>query len=344
MSYINLIQRIKKGNLSPVYLLAGQEDYLIEDTLHRIVNACLTAEEKEFNLSRYDMKEYPVEMAVEEAYTFPFMGGKRVVIVKDAYFYSSGKESSKIEHDLKKLEAYLENPAPETVFIILAPYEKLDERRKILKLAKKNGEHLDGSALSDKELGEWVAERCREFGTSITEGASELLIQLTSANLMIMASELKKLSIYAGEGAEITKDIVDSLTARSLEQNIFALVDGVVKQEIDKAWKIYQDLLKQKEDPLKIIALMVRQFRILYQVKQLSRQGYGQKQIASQLKLHPYVVKLTANESRRFEDGELLSLLDQLADMDYQIKTGKIDKFIAVEMFFSRRSMPVKSV
>ncbi|UCZ54477.1 DNA polymerase III subunit delta [Bacillus shivajii] len=338
MSYIDVISKIKKGNLSPVYLLFGTESFLIEDTIHRLVEVGLSEHEREFNLSKYEMTEYPVEVAVEEAYTFPFMGGRRVVILKEAYFLSNAKVQSKVEHNLKKLEEYIENPAPETIFIIHAPYEKLDERKKLSKLLKKKAEVLDGSPLDDKLLYQWVNERAKEQGVAIESAAVDQLIALTSAELMLMATELKKLAIHVGEEGAITKEVVDELVARSLEQNIFALVDGVVKRKVDVSWKIYQDLLKQKEDPIKIVSLMVRQFRILYQVKQMSQQGYSQKQIASQLKLHPYVVKLAAQQTNHFKDEELLSLLDQLANIDYEIKTGKIDKTLAVELFISKRS------
>ncbi|SDY50986.1 DNA polymerase III, delta subunit [Evansella caseinilytica] len=338
MSYIDLIKQIKKGSVSPLYLLAGTEEYLIEDTLHRIIERTLSEEEKEFNLSKFDMKEYSVDVAIEEAYTFPFMGGKRIVILKDAYFFTSAKESGKVEHNLKKLEAYMESPAPETVFIIQAPYEKLDERKKIVKLAKKNGEYLDGCALDERELYQWLIDRGHDHHVEFDKPAAELLISLTGGQLMLLASEIKKLAIHTGEGGTVTETIVQSLVPRSLEQNIFSLVDGVVKRDISKSWKIYLDLLKQKEEPLKIIALMVRQFRILFQVKQLTGQGYGQKQIAANLKLHPYAVKLAMGQAKQFKDEELLDLLDQLADIDYNIKTGRMDKSLAVEIFFSKRA------
>ncbi|MBU9713386.1 DNA polymerase III subunit delta [Evansella tamaricis] len=338
MSYVDIVKSLRKGTISPIYLLSGTEDYLIEDTVHRIVAAGLSEGEREFNLSKYDMKEYSVETAIEEAYTFPFMGGRRIVIIKDAFFYSTAKEKSNIEHDIKKLEGYLENPAPETVFVIVASYEKLDERKKIVKLAKKNGVFLDGSPLEEKELHIWVTERVKEHGVEMDVNAIDQLITLTGAQLMMMASELAKLAVYVGDGGKITINHVNSLVSRSLDQNIFSLVDGVVKRNIAKSWAIYLDLLKQKEEPLKIISLMVRQFRILYQVKQLAQQGYSQKQMAGQLKLHPYVVKLASGQASGFQDEELLDLLDQLAEMDYKIKTGQIDKFLAVELFFSKRS------
>ncbi|MDG5786524.1 DNA polymerase III subunit delta [Evansella sp. AB-P1] len=338
MAYIDIIKRIKKGSLSPVYLLSGSEQYLIEDTIHQLIDHTLAEGEQEFNLTKYDMKEYPIEVAIEDAYTFPFMGGKRVVIINDAYFFSTVKESTKIEHDLKKLENYLEKPAQETVFIIHAPYEKLDERKKIVKLAKKSGEYLDGSPLTEQELKRWIEERGKESNIQLQDDATESLLMLTGGNLMLLSSELKKIFVFVGENGVVTSEVVESLVPRSLEQNVFTLVDGVVKQDINKAWKIYLDLLKQKEEPIKIISLMVRQFRILYQVKQMTQEGYAQKQIAAQLKLHPYVVKLAMGQTRNFQDEELLLLLDQLATMDYEIKTGKIDKNLAVELFFSKRS------
>lgn len=339
LSYIDVVRNVKKGKIAPIYLLMGTEQYILEDAIQQIVNYSLSDDEKEFNLSRYDMKEHPVELAIEEAYTFPFFGEKRVVMIKDAYFLTASKEKVKVEHDLKQLEAYLEQPSPETVFIIVAPYEKLDERKKLVKLAKKNGEFVNGEPLVDKDLKLWILDRAKENKVDIAEEAAERLIELTSADMMLIASEMKKLSLFAGEGKTITKEIVEELVPRSLEQNIFALVDGVMKKEMNKAWAIYLDLLKQKEEPLKIIALMARQFRILYQVKQLASQGYSQKQIAGQIKQHPYVVKLALGQIRSFKDEELLHQLDELATLDYEIKSGKIDKELAVELFFSKRAV-----
>ncbi len=106
--------------------------------------------------------------------------------------------------------------------------------------------------------------------------------------------------------------------------------------ELDEALLIYHDLLKQKEEPLKLLALIARQLRIYYQVKELSRRSYSQKQMATQLKIHPYVVKLASQQINRFEDQQLLSLLESAADTDYAIKTGKMDKVLAVEMLLMK--------
>ncbi|WP_078577129.1 DNA polymerase III subunit delta [Salipaludibacillus agaradhaerens] len=337
MSYVDVLKEISKGNLSPLYLLYGSETYLIEDILQRIISATLSREEQEFNLSKFDMQEHAVEIAIEEAYTYPFMGGKRVVIVKNAYFLSAQQTKEKIEHDIKALQSYIDNPALETIFILLAPYEKLDERKKLVKLLKKQGVIMEGKPLEEKDLRQWIGNRGEEFGVTFDAEAQGALLALTSANLMIMASEIKKLALHVGEGAIVKQHHVEGLVARSLEQDIFALVDSVVKSNVPRALKIYKDLLKQKEAPLKIVALMVRQFRILYQVKQLVSQGYGEKMIASQLKLHPYVVKLAGRQVKKFDDSQLLMLIDQLAELDYQIKTGQVHDELGVELFLLKR-------
>ncbi|WP_280768524.1 DNA polymerase III subunit delta [Salipaludibacillus daqingensis] len=341
MSYVKILKELNQGKLTPLYLLYGSETYLIEDIIQRIMSQALSKEEQEFNLSKFDMNEHPVELAVEEAYTFPFMGGRRVVFLKDAYFFSTQKNTSKVEHDLSKLVSYIDHPAEETIFIVQAPYEKLDERKKLVKSMKKQASVMEGRPLEEKELRQWMVEKAAEYHVQFDSRSQERLLTLTGADLMVMASEIKKLAIHVGEGEIVTEANVDDLVARSLEHDIFALVDGVVKCQVYQALKIYKDLLKQKEAPLKILSLMVRQFRILYQVKQLTQQGYGEKVIAAQLKLHPYVVKLAARQVQKFRNEELLQLIDQLADLDFKIKTGQMKDELGVELFLLQRQ-PVK--
>ncbi|RLJ78173.1 DNA polymerase III delta subunit [Salisediminibacterium halotolerans] len=333
VSYIDVLKHIQNQETAPIYLLFGTESYLIEDAVGRIVNKALTKDEQEFNLSTFDMNETPVDAAVEEAYTFPFMGGKRVVILKNAHFLTAQKNSAAVEHDTEKLRTYAENPVTESTVIIQAPYEKLDERKKLVKQIKQQAVVMDGKPLNENELRSWLKSKGEENGVTFAQGADDLLLQLTGGDLMVLASEVYKLSLYAGEEGIIQQDAVEALTARSLDQDIFALVDGVVKGQTEQAVSIYYDLIKQKEAPLKILALMVRQFRILYQVKQMAEQGYGEKMIAGRLKLHPYVVKLAQRQTGRFSDSQLMKKIDELAELDFRIKTGRVSDELGVELF-----------
>ncbi|SDN44054.1 DNA polymerase III subunit delta [Alkalicoccus daliensis] len=339
MSYLDRLKEIKQNNIAPVYLLYGNETYLMEDVLQKLITQVLAPEEQDMKLLKFDMTEESIDTAVEEAYTFPFMGGKKVVVVKDAYFLTAQKRKEKVEHDITKLNEYALRAPEETVFIILAPYEKLDERKKVVKQLRKQAAVLDAKPLNEKELRKWLEEKASELNTAIDSAAVEKLLSLVGDNLLMLTSEMNKLATHSEDGV-IRAEAVETLVSRSLEHDIFSLVDHVVKSDIENAMRIYRDLIKQKEAPLKILALMVRQFRILYQVKQLVQQGYGEKMIASRLKLHPFAVKLAAKQSRQFEAATLLSLLDDLAELDFRIKTGKIEEELGVELFLLSRSKP----
>jgi len=329
---LDIWKKISKKQIDPVYLLYGTEAFLINETKQLLIEHVLDDEEKDFNLSVYDLEETPIEAALEDAETFPFMGEKRLVILQNPVFLTSEKSKGKVEHNLGKLEEYLSQPAPYSIVIFSAPYEKLDERKKITKELKRKAAVIEAKKLSEHELVTWVKERATLSGVEIEKDAIELLLSLAGTNLFMLTSEIDKLALYAGESRSINKETVDRLTARSLEQNIFTLVDKVVHRNVEGALRIYYDLLKQNEEPIKILSVITGQIRLIYQVKELSRKGYGQQQIAGTLKIHPFRVKLAAGQAGSFSDEELMRIIKLLADADYQMKTGGMRKEMLIEM------------
>lgn len=329
---LDIWKKISKKQIDPVYLLYGTEAFLINETKQLLIDHVLDEEEKDFNLSVYDLEETPIEAALEDAETFPFMGEKRLVILQNPVFLTSEKTKGKVEHNLAKLEEYLSQPAPYSIVVFSAPYEKLDERKKVTKELKRKAAVVEAKKLTEQELVVWVKERAALNNVEIEKDAIELLLSLAGTNLFMLTSEIDKLALYAGENRSINKDIVDRLTARSLEQNIFSLVDKVVRRNVEGALRIYYDLLKQNEEPIKILSVISGQFRLIYQVKELSRKGYGQQQIAGTLKIHPFRVKLAAGQAGSFSDEELMRIIKLLADADYQMKTGGMRKEMLIEM------------
>ncbi len=329
-------KKIEEKQLSSIYLLYGTESFLIDETKQKLIQSVLTEEEMDFNFSVYDLEEVPVETAVEEAETLPFFGDKKLVFLHNPTFLTAERSKEKVEHNLKVLEAYIESPAPYTIMVFAAPYEKLDERKKLTKLLKKKAEVVEAKKLNDKEIKTWVRSQAAANGVQMDEEALEHFLMLAGTNLQLLASEIDKLSLYASEEKRITVDIVDKLTARSLEQDIFALVDRVVSGNIEAAFRIYYDLLKLNEEPIKILAVIANQFRLIYQTKELSRKGYGQQQIASFLKVHPFRVKLALRQTGNFSDEQLSSIIMMLADSDLQMKTSGMSKKLIVEMFLFR--------
>ncbi|WHY84782.1 DNA polymerase III subunit delta [Neobacillus novalis] len=333
---LDIWRKIKQRDFAPIYLLYGTEAYLINETKQLLLNEVLNEEEKDFNFSVYDLADTPIDVALEDAETFPFFGERKVIFLHNPDFLTAEKSKEKIEHNLAKFAAYLKEPAPYTVMVISAPYEKLDERKKITKELKRNAELVETKKLKEHELINWVKNRAKSSGIEFEPNAIEQLLALVGTNMFMITSEVDKLALYATDQKKIDVDLVEKLVSRSLEQNIFTLIEKVVQRKLDEALRIYYDLLKQNEEPIKILALLAGQFRLIYQVKELSRRGYGQQQIAGFLKTHPFRVKLALGQAGKFSDEELTSLMEMLAEADYQMKTGGMNKSLLIEMVLFR--------
>ncbi|MGE7661429.1 DNA polymerase III subunit delta [Peribacillus sp. NPDC097197] len=329
---LDVWKNIKKGQFAPVYLVYGTEAYLINETKQLLIEHVLHEDEMDFNFSQFDLEETPVETALEDVETLPFIGERRLVFMQNPFFLTAEKSKSKVEHNVKRLEAYLSDPVPYSIVVLTAPYEKLDERKKITKELKRKAVLIEAKKLGDRELKVWVKERVAEYQVQIDDQATELLLELAGTNLMMLTNELDKMALYVEDEKRITTEVVEKLVAKSLEQNIFTLVDSVLQRKMESAMTILHDLLRQNEEPIKILSVMAGQVRLMYQVKELSRQGYSQQKIAGQLRVHPYRVKLALEKTGKFQEKELLSIIDDLAEADYRMKTGLADKAITLEL------------
>jgi DNA polymerase III subunit delta len=328
----DLWKQINNKQFAQVYLLYGTESFLIHETIQLLISKVLKEEEKDFNFSTYDLEETPIEVALEDAETFPFIGDKRLIVLQNPVFLTSEKTKEKVEHNITKLEVFLTNPPPYSIVIIAAPYEKLDERKKITKELKRKAVVVEAKKLNDHELTKWIKDRLAINGVEMDSKAIEKMVGIAGSNLFVLTNELEKMSLFVGKDKRIDIQTVDLLVSKTLEQNIFELVEKVVHRKIAEALRIYYDLLKQNEEPIKILALLSGQFRLIYQVKELSRKGYGQQQMASSLKQHPYRVKLAAGQAHLFSEDELKRIVLLFAEADYEMKTGGLNKTMIIEM------------
>lgn len=327
---------IKNNHPAAIYVCYGNEKYRIREFIDFATSQLIEPEYKDFALAQYDLAETPLETVIEEAEEIPFMVPRKVMIVKDSSVLTAGKDT-KIEHRIDSLLRYMEQPAEYSIIIFWVQGEKLDERKKIVKALKASSACiLPFQPMGADELLQWLIRHAKKLECECSTTAAEALVQSAGTGLGILAAEMDKLCLHAGKGGVITVEDVQHLVARSTEQNVFALVEQIAAVRLEQALTIFYDLLKQREEPIKIAALIARQFRIMLQVKELAGQNYSQQQMASQLSLHPYVVKLAGEQARKFDSQKLRSILAHLGRLDYQMKTGAIDKVLGLEMFLLR--------
>ena len=184
--------------------------------------------------------------------------------------------------------------------IFVAPYEKLDERKKITKSLKKNAVVLEAKELSEKEMKAWIREHVTENGYSITPSSIELLYQMIGPRLTILHNEIEKLFLYC-ENKQIDEESIRLLVSRTPEEMPFEW-DAIVSNQLEEAMAIFHDLLKQNVEPIQMVAMISSQIRFLFAVKSLWQKRYSERQIASILKANPYRVKFAIPKAKRIDN------------------------------------------
>jgi DNA polymerase III subunit delta len=334
--YKQAARDVLKGAFKPIYILHGSESYLIGEWLGLLTEHVVEEGARDFALSKYDLSETPLEQVMEDALTMPFLAARKLVIASGAQFLTGGKDSSKVEHRTELLLDYIENPSDTTVLAFTVAADKLDERKKLVKALKQSDAILTFAPLSPTELSAWVGKKASGRGVSMDESAVQALIARVGYSCGKLAAEIEKMALYVGKGNAITSYTVEQLTVRTTEQNVFLLVEEIAKLHPERAMTILHDLLKDKEEPIKLLALIARQFRMMLGSKELARTGLPQTQIASRLGAHPYAVKMAAEQAKRFKQETLERIMAELAELDYGMKTGKVDKVLGLELFILR--------
>lgn len=307
-----------------VYVLYGKINYLIEKNLKKIINE---SNVDEMNIIKYDLEQDSLTKVINDANSMSLFSEKKLIIVNNSFIFT-GATKKNIEHNLDELEQYLNNINEDTVLIFIVNNEKLDERKKITKLAKKVGyvkEYNDADTVSI------VKDFFNDY--SISNELMKYLIERVGDSIPLLSSEIEKIKIYKNEDKNITKEDIDNLTVKSLEVNNFKLIDAIISKNKTLAYELYNERIKLNEEPIAIIIAIANQIRIMYQVKQLYLNGYTENNIAKILNIHPYRVKLAAQNSRKYSEELLINYLKKLANLDIDIKNGNIDKNLGLELF-----------
>lgn len=316
-----VLDDIKRGVIAPVYFVTGVESYLIQLVRQAFINLIPIAD-RELNLTVFDLLYKSVDDVIAECNSVSFFGDRKVVIVDNSYIFSSQKQKNQIEQPIELIEAYLENPNLDTVLIFFAPYEDVDHRKKIVKAMKKIAVSINVNPLKENEMIQFVQHYIESEHYVIDRTVLNMLLKRVNYHLSIVMNELAKLFLAVSDNKIITKDLVLALVPQSIEDNVFSLTEYVLKKDTAKVLSIYDDLVLQKEDPIKLLALLISQFRLLIQVKILSSNGYSQVDIATYLKQHPYRISLAIKEMRMYQLKDLLKIYELLVQADFELKTS----------------------
>lgn len=321
-----------------IYLLQGENELEREEAARGIIDAAgIPQDLREVNT---EVLTPPVSAAeVRRACsTIPFMGGTRVILARNVL-------QQKDKDAMKAIAAYLPD-VPDSTCLIFLEEKTLSKRHAVSKAAQKLGVKSRTFGLPNaKSLPGWIQRRTQERGGKIAPRAAAHLAQTLGANLRLLDQEIQKLMLYRAAGAgddegagvitiEDVKAMVPYIQSADV---IFDLVDALGQRRPRNAARYLHQLLETGSHPLGIFGMIVRQYRLLIQVRWLVDEGTRQPQaIASRLKLHPYVAKKVSQQTVYFTSEQLRAAYQLLMDADISIKTGRLKPEAALDLLISQ--------
>ena len=307
-----------------LYLLYGTENYLIKKEIDKILD---TNSIEKINVSEYNLEIDNFKDIIEDANTISLFADKKAIIVNNSYIFTG--KNVKSDNDPELFLDYFKNINPASIIIFTVDSEKLDERKKLVKEIKKVGTVRDFNKKND--LTDILKNMFEGYNISIQD--IRFMIDRCGNNLDILSQEANKIKIYKDTDKNITREDIINLTSKNIDIDIFGFVDTIVNKNKNKALEIYKEMLINGEEPIKILVILANQFRIIYQAKELYKQGYSGNDIATMIGIHPYRIKLALEKARDYNSNTLLNYLEKLADLDYDIKVGNIESSLGLEMF-----------
>lgn len=341
MDALTLRQQLKDAPAAPVYLVLGTQSVIMEDVKRAFLDL-IPKEERVMNVGNYDLEEEGLDQALDDAMSAPFFGEKRLVFLNKPTFLTTGNGKSKVKQSPDLLKNYLSHPQPTTILVILAPYEKLDGRKGVVKQLNKGAVEVDAQPLKETAAKNAVEKFVLDSGFHFADGALNELVERTNADYSLMMANAKKLMLLDYRSREIKIESVQNLVPQSLDSNVFDLVTAVLNRQQDRSLTLYRELLDSQQQPLQINAVLVSQFRLLLQVKILSARGLSQGTLANKLGVHPYRVKLGLQTVRQFSLTDLMNAYLGLIRCEKALKTTSRSPELLFQLFMLQYSQRVQ--
>ena len=342
--YKKIFNEINSGSIANLYLFYGQEGYIMDRAIKQLKDRFLEEGTKDLNLSVLDGSSITCDQLISEWEITPFFSRKRLIIVKDFRYLLAGIKKAgddsggdrQQNHDEYQLIIEKIKDMPDTVCTVFVVKGNIDRRKKLFKIINNYGRVYSFDPLKGKELLKWIMSTFKKRGFDIDREGAEYLVLCCGQGLQDISNEIEKIISYAGTSKSIRKEDVDKVVQRSLDLNIFKMVDAIGLKNVDVALSIFNDLVKDGQHVLRILAMIIRQFRIIYQIKLLLDKGYSERRTIEKLKLHPYYAYNYIKQSHNFDVDTLKEILKACLEVDSMIKKSSLDNNIAVEMLIAR--------
>jgi len=310
-------------------LLYGDDQYTIKKQTDLILKSSGIFIQ---DIEIYDYEENGLESAIQSAMTLPFLAEQKAVILKNCVFLTDKKNISIEESNI--LKQYISYVNPTTIFIMTVNSSKLDFRKGLVKYLSKNIENKQYSNKNNiDQIYDYIKSEVEKNKLTIDSLALTQFVNRIGNDSEMLEQELEKLITYALDKKHITSDMVYEIVSRDIENNIFELVNAFLEKDINKTMEIYSDLKSIKIDPIWMLNVIVNKFQEILYTKELLKSKYSREDIMKYFKASRGRVFYMIQNAKNIDYNQLVHLLEKSEKLDYQIKSGQIDKSLGLELF-----------
>lgn len=315
-------QALKDGRLQGAYLFEGVEENIKAAALTALRKKLLPEGLEELNESLLDNPATDAVIAAAE--TLPFMADKRLVTVREHPALTGRSEAD------ERLCEYVKD-APDSCVIVFICRGKADARKKLYKAIQKKGGVVSFNPLTDAELNDWIRKTFQKLGKECSAPTASLLSFTVGTDTALLRTEIEKLAALAGEQSQVTDEHVRAVATRSVECTVFEMVDAVVAGQEGKAFGLLRDMLITGSDRVGILAMLLRQYRLLQHVKIMQFEKRSPQQIKQGLGIAPFAAERCIRQAQAYAGGEVRQAVDICLDTEYRIKSGQLNQEGALE-------------
>jgi len=327
-----LEKELNTGKLNSIYLLYGEDTFLLENSLKKIKK---NFGEQVLGINYIIIDENNLDEIINNIEVPAFGYEKKLIIVKNSLlFKKEGKGKQKNLSNIKDaLNEYINNNLEiinENIVLVFVEQE-IDRTLKLTKLLEKVGTVCNFEKLKPDQIIKRLKTICIAYKVNVNEKELKYLIELCGTNMQILINEIRKLIEYAGNEGEITKDAIDLLSIKQMEAIIFDLTDNLGNKNITSALEVLKNLIYSKEPEQKILITLYNHFKKLFIIKMAIKYN---KDIAISLNLKPnqmFLITKYKKQAEYFTEKELRIIIKELTDLDENYKMGLIDLRLGLE-------------
>jgi DNA polymerase-3 subunit delta len=323
-SYYEFFEAAGGKKYGPIYLFIGEEDFLIDECVDRIIQDLLTDDTKAFNLDVVYGSKADAREVLAHAASFPMMSEHRVVVVKEFDKMLSGDTAKEV------FSAYIARPLDSTCLVLLAVNP--DFRTKPFTDLKKSAKVFSFNTLYDNQVPAWVADRCKRLGKEIDTEACRLMQAYVGNSLRSIQNELEKLFTYMKDRKRVTVEDIADVVGVSRGFTVFDLQNAIGDKNLEEALRVVKRMVEIGESPQLVIVMLTRYFSILWKIQDMIKRGVSESEVISSTRISPYYIKNYTDAAKKFSTVEIERAFAILLEADIKLKSISPDPYHLMEM------------